>query len=272
LVGTAPTLCRGFCRSQHFEPTAQRRCRGYHCAGSGRYKALYETRARTRYRRSRRPEGGVTEEFPSSSEAVSKLAAESGKQNDRGKGMSHEIRADYEQMDLMPQSMEDWVAGDHPARFIREFVDALDLRGLGFEERKSEEGRPSYANDLLLKVWLYGYLARIGSTRELERACREHQSLLWLTGRHAPDHNTLWRFWGENRKALRAVFRAGVKVAAAQGLVGLICHAVEGTKIRAVASRRTVEHRKDREKLLGRGEASIAKMATGVEGAEKTEV
>src|ERR1019366_1689916 len=68
------------------------------------------------------------------------------------------------------------------------------------------------------------------------------------------------------------VFRAGVKVAAAQGLVGLICHAVEGTKIRAVASRRTVEHRKDREKLLGRGEASIAKMATGVEGAEKTEV
>jgi len=186
--------------------------------------------------------------------------------------MSHEIRADYEQMDLMPQSMEDWVAGDHPARFIREFVDALDLRTMGFGERKSEEGRPSYANDLLLKVWLYGYLARIRSTRELERACREHLSLLWLTGRHAPDHNTLWRFWGENRKALRGVFRAGVKVAAAQGLVGLICHAVEGTKIRAVASRRTVEHRKDREKLLGRGEASIAKMATGVEGAEKTEV
>lgn len=186
--------------------------------------------------------------------------------------MSHEIRADYEQIDLLPQSLEDWVGGDHPARFMREFVDALDLGALGFRERKSEEGRPSYADDLLLKVWLYGYLARIRSTRELERACREHLSLIWLTGRHAPDHNTLWRFWRENRKALRAVFGAGVKVAAAQGLVGMICHAVDGTKIRAVASRRTVEHRKDLEKLRGRVEASIAEMVRAVEGAEKTEV
>ena len=182
--------------------------------------------------------------------------------------MSHEIRADYEQMDLFPQCLEDWVAGDHPARFIREFVEALDLGELGFEERESEEGRPPYADDLLLKVWLYGYLARIRSTRELEKACREHLSLLWLTGRHAPDHNTLWRFWRDNRRALREVFRAGVKVAAAQGLIGMICHAVDGTKIRAVASRRTVEHREDLEKVLGRVEASIAEMEAAVEAAE----
>ncbi len=184
--------------------------------------------------------------------------------------MSQEIRANYEQVDLLPQSLEDWVARDHPARFIREFVDALDLVELGFRERKSEEGRPPYANDLLLKVWLYGYLGRIRATRELERACREHLSLLWLTGRHAPDHNTLWRFWAANRRALRAVFRAGVGVAAEQGLVGLICHAVDGTKIRAVGSRRTVEHRKDLEKLLARVEASIAEMEAAVEAGEKT--
>ncbi len=185
--------------------------------------------------------------------------------------MSQEIRANYEQMDLLPQSLEDWVPRDHPARFIREFVDALDLVELGFPERKSEEGRPPYANDLMLKVWLYGYLARIRATRELERACREHLSLLWLTGRHAPDHNSLWRFWAANRRPLRAVFRAAVKVAAGQGLIGMICHAVDGTKIRAVASRRTVEHRKDLEKLLARVEASMAEMEAAVEAAEQEE-
>lgn len=185
--------------------------------------------------------------------------------------MTHEIRANYDQIDLLPQSLEDWVSGDHPARYIREFVDALDLEELGFRERKSEEGRPNYAVDLLLKVWLYGYLARLRSTRGLERACREHVSLLWLTGRHAPDHNTLWRFWRENRVALQEVFRAGVKVAAAQGLVGMVCQAVDGTKIAAAASRRTVEHRKDLEKVLGRVEDSIAEMAKAVEAAEQVE-
>jgi transposase len=185
--------------------------------------------------------------------------------------MSHEIRANYEQIDLMPQCLEDWVAGDHPARFIREFVDALDLGELGFGERQSEEGRPSYANDLLLKVWLYGYLARIRSTRELERGCREHFSLVWLTGRHAPDHNTLWRFWRDNKKALRQVFRVGVRVAAEQGLIGMVCHAVDGTKIRAVASGRTMEKRKDLEKALARVEKSIVEMEGAIAKAEQEE-
>jgi transposase len=185
--------------------------------------------------------------------------------------MSHEIRANYEQVNMFPACLEDWVEADHPARFLREFVDALDLAALGFAERQSEEGRPSYANDLLLKVWLYGYLKRLRSTRQLEEACREQMSLIWLTGRHAPDHNTLWRFWKENRPALRQVFRAGVQVAAAHGLVGMICHAVDGTKIRAVASRRGVEHAEDLQKLLGRLEVSIAEMEAAVDAAEQEE-
>jgi len=148
-------------------------------------------------------------------------------------------------------------------------VEALDLGELGFTEGESEEGRPPYANDLLLKVWLYGYLARIRATREMERACREHLSLLWLTGRHAPDHNTLWRFWDENRVALRKVFRAAVKVAAEQGLIGMICHAVDGTKIRAVASRRTVEHGEELEKVLARVEEELARMEAAIEAAEQ---
>jgi transposase len=185
--------------------------------------------------------------------------------------MNHEIRADYKQVDLLPQCLEDWVPADHPARYMREFVDALDLRELGFGERKSEEGRPNYAADLLLKVWLYGYLTRIRSTRGLERACREHLSLLWLTGRHTPDHNTLWRFFREHREGLREVYRAGVKVAAEQGLVGMVCQAVDGTKIAAASSRRTVGHRKELEKVVERVEVSIREMEAEVEGAEKAE-
>ena len=82
--------------------------------------------------------------------------------------MSHEIRADYEQSFLFPLCLEDWVAADHPARFIREFVEALDLTELGFVEHASVERRPPYANDLLLKVWLYGYLGRIRAPANVE--------------------------------------------------------------------------------------------------------
>lgn len=182
--------------------------------------------------------------------------------------MSHEIHADYSQTFLFPPCLEDWIAADHPARFIREFVEALDLTALGLVEPKSTEGRPRYANELLLKVWLYGYLGHLRATRQLEKACKEHVSLLWLTGLKTPDHNTLWRFWRDNRQALRQVFRASVKVAAAQGLIGLVCHAVDGTKLRAVASRRTTEHREDLEKVLARVEEELGKIEAEIEAAE----
>jgi len=186
--------------------------------------------------------------------------------------MSREIRADYAQMEMMPPCLEDWAPPDHPVRFLRAFVDALDLAELGFRQRESAEGAPSYAPDLLLKVWLYGYLKRLRSTRRLEEGCRDYLPLVWLTGRHAPDHNTLWRFWRDNRGALQRVFRAAVRVAAEQGLVGMVCHAVDGTKIQAVASARTTEHREDLERALGQVEASIAAMEAAVEKAEEEEV
>ena len=136
-----------------------------------------------------------------------------------------------------------------------------------FEARSAPLPYPT-ANDVLLKIWLYGYLGRIRATRQLEKACKEHVSLLWLTGLKAPDHNTLWRFWAENRGALRKVFGASVKVAAAQGLIGMVCHAVDGTKLRAVASRRTTAHREDLEKVLARVEEELEKMEAEIEAAE----
>lgn len=185
--------------------------------------------------------------------------------------MSKSIRPDFSQTFLMPPSLEDWVDGDHPARFIRDFVSSLDLSELGFETEEASTGRPAYAVELLLSVWLYGYMHRIRSTRDLERACREHISLLWLTGMNAPDHNTLWRFLRNNRSSLRGIFRQVVFVAYTSGLIGLAVHAVDGTKIRARSSKRSAWHKKELEELLKRTDDSIDFMMAEVESRASTE-
>src|ERR1017187_8725459 len=146
------------------------------------------------------------------------------------------IAPDYGQQFLLPPALEDWVPADHPARFLREFVEQQDLPSLGFLMPAGVEGRPPYAPSLLLKIWLYGYFHRIRSTRKLEAACREHLSLLWLTGLIQPDHNSLWRFWRDNKVALRQIFKRTLQVAARTGAVGLALQALDGTKIQAACS------------------------------------
>jgi transposase len=164
--------------------------------------------------------------------------------------MAQPIAPDYGQQFLFPPALEDWVSADHPARFLREFVDQLDLGALGFALPVAVEGRPPYHPSLLLKIWLYGYYHRIRSTRKLEVACREQLSLLWLTGLIQPDHNSLWRFWRDNKKALRTIFKQTVQVAARTGAIGLAFQALDGTKIQAAASTPAGWSKKYMEKLL----------------------
>ena len=185
--------------------------------------------------------------------------------------MSHEIRANYNEQFLLPPSLEEWVASDHPVRFIRVFVDALDMKMLGFKERESDEGRPNYASDLLLKVWLYGYFERIYSTRALEKACKVQLPTIWLTGMNYPDHNTLWRFFRENRLVIRNVFKQSVRVAMKGEMVGLVLQAVDGTKIRADVSQQRSINADDLKKILRRLDGSAEEVCGKIERSEREE-
>jgi len=185
--------------------------------------------------------------------------------------MSHEIRADYNQVMMFPPCIEDWIGDDHPARFIRSFVDTLDSKALGFRVSDSNVGRPRYASDMLLEVWLYGYFNRIRSTRKLEKACREHMGLIWLTGMNTPDHNSLWRFMDSNKKVMSELFKQSVKVAAKCKLIGMVVNAVDGTKIISASSREGVEGSVGLEKLLEGLDRSIADFMTEIERLENEE-
>ena len=181
------------------------------------------------------------------------------------------IRADYKQVFLLPPSIEDWVGPDHPARFIRDFVDSLDLEALGFGIPVADTGRPPYAVDLLLKAWLYGYFNKIRSSRKLEKACMENMALIWLTGTNEPDHNTLWRFWRDNKKVFKRVFKESVQVAVKSDLIGMAVHAMDGTKIMAGSSREKFKNRDQLEHMLENLDRCIADIMTETERCHRKE-
>ena len=185
--------------------------------------------------------------------------------------MSYQIKANYEQEFLFPPSLEDWITKDHPSRFIREFVENLDLKELGFKVLTNDEGRPYYSSDLLLKVWIYGYFQKVRSSRKLEKQCKENVSLIWLSGMNYPDHNTLWRFWNENKERLKEIFKQSVLIAVKMNLVSMVVNALDGTKIKAYSSKRGLVNKKKMEVLLKTLDENIEQMEKEIEKNERSE-
>ena len=142
---------------------------------------------------------------------------------------------------LFPVVLDDLVPEDHAVRVIDAFVGGLDLAGLGFGKAElAATGRPPYDPADLLRLYLYGYLNQVRSSRRLERECARNVEVMWLLNRLGPDHKTIAEFRRENAVAFKAVCRAFVKFCAEAKLIGGQWVAVDGSKFQAVASKRAV--------------------------------
>src|SRR6202162_5140494 len=145
---------------------------------------------------------------------------------------------DRGQSALFPECLGDWIGEDTPVRVIDVFVDELDLNELGFEGVEPEvTGRPAYHPASLLKIYIYGYLNRIQSSRRLERETQRNVELIWLTGRLMPDFKTIADFRKDNDKAIRGVCREFIVLCRELNLFSEAIVAIDGSKFKAVNNR-----------------------------------
>jgi len=142
------------------------------------------------------------------------------------------------QSTLFPESLDDYIAADNPVRVVDVFVDELDLKQLGFDGAEPEAtGRPAYHPGTLLKIYIYGYLNRIQSSRRLERETQRNVELIWLTGRLSPDFKTIADFRKDNGKAIRRVCREFIVLCRSLNLFSEAIVAIDGSKFKAVNNR-----------------------------------
>jgi transposase len=142
-----------------------------------------------------------------------------------------------DQTALFPQTLDEYVEKDNPVRFIDAFVDTLNLEKLGFRHALSSEvGRPSYDPKDLLKLYLYGYLNQVRSSRRLKRECHRNVEVMWLMKKLAPDFKTIADVRKDNIECVKGVFKEFVKLCISLDLCGASCIAVDGTKFKAVNS------------------------------------
>jgi transposase len=178
---------------------------------------------------------------------------------------------DRYQMDLMPQSIEDYVGEDNPVRAYDLFVEALNFRQLGIDINPDKVGNSEYNPHSMFKLLVYGYSYGVKSSRKLERDCYHNIAFIWLMGGLKPDHKTIAEFRRHNKKALKKVLRQCVQMCIKLNLIAGNVLFVDGTKIRASAGRDRTHDRIYYEKLMSKLDSRIEQLLVDCETTDQTE-
>ena len=177
---------------------------------------------------------------------------------------------DRGQSTLFPALLDDYVAEDNPVRAVDVFVDGLDLDKLGFVGvQPLDTGRPGYHPGTMLKLYIYGYLNRVPSSRRLERECQRNIEMIWLTGQLAPDFKTIADFRKDNGKAIREVCREFVALCRKLDLLVAASVAIDGSKFKAVNARDKNFTEAKMKRRLERIDESIARYLSQLETADR---
>ena len=180
--------------------------------------------------------------------------------------------SDRSQTTLFPECLDDWIDEDNPVRVIDAFVDAIDLGELGFDGVVPEAtGRPAYHPAVLLKLYIYGYLNRVQSSRRLEREAGRNVEVMWLTGRLVPDHKTIADFRKDNGRAIRQVCTRFVGLCRDMGLLAAASVAIDGSKFKAVNNRDRNFTRAKMARRRAQIEASVARYLQQLDTADRQE-
>jgi len=180
--------------------------------------------------------------------------------------------ADRGQSTFLPECLDDWIGEDNPVRVIDAFVEALDLAELGFDGVEPEAtGRPSYHPSVLLRLYIYGYLNRVQSSRRLEREAGRNFEVMWLLGRLAPDHKTVADFRKDNGPAIRKVCARFVELCREMGLLTTSSVAIDGSKFKAVNNRDKNFTRAKVERRRAQLEESVARYLSQLDTADRQE-
>jgi transposase len=184
--------------------------------------------------------------------------------------MAHISGTDRSQALLLPESVDDYVGPDNPVRFIDAFVDSLNLSTAGFERVEPKAtGRPGYDPADLLKLYIYGYLNRIRSSRRLEAETHRNIEVIWLLRRLTPDFKTIADFRRENRTAFRLVFREFVLLCRQLDLFGRQLVAVDGTRIKAVNNRERNFTKAKLDKAMAESDERLTRYLKQLDAADK---